>query len=200
MVAASDNGGDSMIANAVTVSMSFLTWFRVGAAYPLDGLDLSVDHDDPVPADHMRGLMRAEARWLVSLGVGTDRLVSEVFGTSGAPGAWAWGPVHPTQQWRFEHRHRVAIDDATHTARSDQLVAGEVAWAPEAHVRITQVRQVPNVADHERLLRLAACSVHHIGSWRRRGLGAVRVTVDPTPCAADLHALRQLAGRQGVPA
>lgn len=189
-----------MSTNTVTVSMAFLTWFRVGAAYPLDGLDLSVDHDDPVPADHVRGLMRAEARWLVSLGVGTDRLVAEVFGTSGSPGAWAWGPVQPTQPWRFEHRHRVAIDDATHAARGDQLVAGEVAWAPEADLRITQVRHVPVVADHERLLRLAACSVHHIGSWRRRGLGAVRVTTDPPPCEADIKELRHLAPGQGVSA
>lgn len=174
----------------LTFKVAFDSWFRVGAAYSLDGLDAVVDHVDPLPADHLRGLMRAEASWLASLGVGTTRLVDEVFGTTRSPGAWSWSSATPQRSWQYAVRRRVSIDPETHSATRDHLVSGELVWTDLATFVVTQERSLATAESHERLLRLAGCSVHHVGAWRRRGLGSVIVTCEPSPSRADVTALR----------
>lgn len=182
----------------IDITVAFGSWFRVGAAYPVDGIDVAVDHEDPLPAEHLRGLMRAEARWLASLGVGSTALIDEVFGRPAQPSPWAWRSVVPADRWTFSSRHRVSIDPERHAAISDHLVGGEVAWAKAASFSIVQAREVAGADVHERLLRVAACAVHHVGAWRRRGLGEVLVATDPLPTRADVDALRAVSGTGGA--
>lgn len=177
------------------------TEFRVGATYARDGVDAAVDHDDPLPADHLKGVMRAAAGHLLG---GKHPLVRSVFGSTGQPSPWAWTSAAPADgAWTFSHRHRVAIDDATHAATKDLLVLGEQVWirsdgdpslAGTARFDVRRTRPVPppdNPADtygedaHVTLLRCAAAGVHALGAWRRRGLGWVQISPDPEQVTHD---------------
>ncbi len=167
-------------------AIRFYSTFRVGAAYPRDGLDLVYDEAEPLPADHIKGLMRAEARRLAAaLKLPVD-LVDTVFGTPGIPSAWAWESATPDPAWKPAIlRHRVAIDPQSGTAKQDHLVASTATYADRATFRITYIgaahattASAASPLEHQAaLLRLSARSVHHVGGWRRRGLGWVGVTV-----------------------
>lgn len=156
------------------------TGFRVGAAYGRDGVDAAVDRDDPLPADHLKGIMREAATRLL----GTDHpCVAAVFGTSRDPSPWSWTSASPTGTWTFDRRHRVAIDKDTHSARKDMLVLAEQTWSEGARFTVERFRSLPqsgpgaayDEADHVMVLRAAAAAVHGLGSWRRRGLGWVGI-------------------------
>lgn len=186
----------------------FHTAFRVGAASGRDGVLLAVDLDDPLPADHLKGLMRAAARDVLHL---DPQRIDAVFGASGRARACAWSwssalPDTPSDDavpgaaastattgtgWRFATRHRVALDPATHSARKDQLVVAEQVWAPQARFTVSQWEPLPEdeIAEHSLILRAAGAAVHGLGGWRRRGLGWVGVRPDDPLTDADLTRL-----------
>jgi hypothetical protein len=164
--------------------------FRVGSAYARDRVDAALDRDDPLPADHLKGVIRDAAAQLL----GADHLlVRAVFGSPEAPSAWAWTSATPQapDAWTFTRRHRVTIDADTHTASKDHLVLGEQAWTPAARFEIHRIRPVAvpsspdgpgyTETDHVTLLRAACCAVHGLGAWRRRGLGWVGIVPDDGP-------------------
>lgn len=173
--------------------------FRVGAAYTRDGVNAALDGHDPLPADHLKGVMRAAA---VSL-LGQHQAVAQVFGSPAAPSPWSWSSAtldgQVKQEWSVSRRHRVAIDPDRHSALKDHLVLGEQAWAPAARFQVSRVglldaETLPE-ADHLLVLRCAAAGVHGLGAWRRRGLGWVGITPDGGEvCAADVARLLNLAG------
>jgi len=186
-------------------TVSFYSPFRVGAAYARDGVDAALDEHDPLPPDHLKGVMRAAA---VSL-LGQDRAdskldhraVREVFGSPRAPSPWSWSSAVPAgpagQGWSITRRHRVTIDPGTHSALKDHLVLGEQAWAPAGRFQISRVGLLDAGAlaetDHVLVLRCAAAAVHGLGAWRRRGLGWVGITPDDgTVSAADVGRLLTL--------
>jgi|APMI01.1.fsa_nt_gi hypothetical protein len=186
----------SPIPTTLAFTITFHSRFRVGAAYPLDGLDTVTDLREPLPADHIKGLMRAEAARLLEIAAcddglvdGTGRaeaLLTSVFGTARLPSPWHWSEVTPAPAWEpAAVRSRVSIDENTGAARRDQLVMASATYAAQAHfcVETDSVISLGDAAGaHAALLRLAGRSVHHLGAWRRRGLGWVGVTPDsPNP-------------------
>jgi CRISPR/Cas system CSM-associated protein Csm3 (group 7 of RAMP superfamily) len=180
-------------------NVSFHSPFRVGAAYASDGVAAALDERDPLPPDHLKGMMRAAA---VNL-LGQHQVVAEVFGSAAAPSSWSWSSAtldgQTVQEWSVSRRHRIAIDRDTHTARKDHLVLGEQAWAPTARFEVARAGLLDAAAlaesDHVLVLRCAAAGVHGLGGWRRRGLGWVGITPeDGTVCAADVTRLLDLAG------
>jgi hypothetical protein len=171
----------------VEFEVAFHSEFRVGATYGRDGVDLAVEHDDPLPAEHLKGLMRAAAQRLFKPGE-----VERVFGSVRRRSPWSWTSAEPTAQptgevsWRFGHRHRVSIHPETHAARRDHLVLAEWVYTPTARFEVVQTSHVdPAELDgHCRLLRVSAAGVHAIGGWRRRGLGWVGITPVGQPITA----------------
>lgn len=174
----------------LSFTVVFHSAFRVGSAYARDGVDAALDHHDPLPADHLKGMMRAAARDLLCLPAGT---VGEVFGDYVTPSPWSWTSATPIgQDWDVVLRHRVTIDAETSSAAKDHLVRGEQAWAPMARFQVHRVSALgePALSRHVHVLRCAACSVHGLGSWRRRGLGWVGITPDDGPVSeADIAEL-----------
>jgi hypothetical protein len=184
-------------------TVSFYSPFRVGAAYARDGVDAALDQHDPLPPDHLKGMMRAAATGLLGQGAGGHWAVREVFGSTRSPSPWSWSSATldglPEQRWDISLRHRVAIDPGSHSALKDQLVLGEQAWAPAARFEIVRagILDAGTLAedDHVLILRCAAAGVHGLGAWRRRGLGWAGITPDDGPvCAADVQRLLALAG------
>lgn len=179
----------------LTFEVDFHQWFRVGAAFGLDGLDVTIDHDDPLPADHLKGLMRTEAEALLAHGHVDQALIDSVFGNTAQASPWTWmGATPASRPWTFATRERVSLDAQTHTALKDALVSGEVAWCPTSRFEVRQSRHVPD-ADRERqtaLLTVSAAAVHHVGAWRRRGLGWV--TVRPLRSSVTQSTLQVLRG------
>jgi len=168
-------------------TVQFHSWFRVGAAYGRDGVDAAIDWHDPLPADHLKGVMRDSARLLL----GPEHpLIATVFGTPKTPSPWSWSKASPDgdSRWTATTRHRVAIDEVTHTARKDHLVLGEQAWIDRASFEVRRIPPIegddapaplrPIEDDQVRLLRASARGIHHLGAWRRRGLGWVGVSDD----------------------
>jgi hypothetical protein len=180
-------------------TVSFYSPFRVGSAYARDGVDAALDQHDPLPADHLKGLMRAAATGLL----GPGRVVADVFGSTRTPSPWSWSSAtldgQAQDRWDISRRHRVAIDKGKHSALKDQLVLGEQAWAPAARFEISRAGILDAgplaEADHVLILRCAAAGVHGLGAWRRRGLGWAGITPDDGPVsAADVQRLLTLAG------
>jgi hypothetical protein len=178
-------------------TIAFHSPFRVGAAYARDGVHAAVDRDSPLPADHLKGVMRAAAADL--FGDHRHWAVSEVFGSPAAPSLWSWSAAEPlgeTGEWTIGERHRVRIDPEQHAAVKDALVLGEQAWAERARFTVTRIG-IPQPGhrlaepDHARILRCAAAGVHGLGAWRRRGLGWVGITADAAAVTdADIAALQ----------
>lgn len=175
-------------------TVTFHSPFRVGSAYARDGVDAALDRHDPLPPDHIKGLMRAAAADLLGLRPGD---VGEVFGSPGSPSPWSWSSAHPGEDWEFSYRNRVTIDPAKGSALKDHLVLGEQAWAGQARFEVTGVGALPrDAADrHVLILRCTAAAVHGLGSWRRRGLGWVGIVPDGGPVSAgEAAAVLSLAG------
>lgn len=174
----------------LSFTVTFHSSFRVGSAYARDGVDAALDRHDPLPADHLKGMMRAAARDLLRL---PDTTQGEVFGDYVTPSPWSWTSATPAGQgWDIAFRHRVKIDADTGSAAKDHLVRGEQAWAPVARFQVHRVTALDEVtlSRHVLVLRCAACAVHGLGSWRRRGLGWVGITSDDGPVSeADIAEL-----------
>jgi hypothetical protein len=175
-------------------TVTFHSPFRVGSAYARDGIDAALDRHDPLPPDHLKGLMRAAAKDLLGL---PQEQVGEVFGSTRFPSPWSWSSALPEEDWEFSHRHRVKIDRASRTALKDQLMLGEQAWAQRARFEVRQAGAVTaaDAARHALILRCSASAVHGLGSARRRGLGWVGIVPDDGPVSAgETAALLRLAG------
>jgi hypothetical protein len=186
---------------AIEFLVTFHARFRVGTTYARDGVDAALDRGDPLPGDHLKGVMRSAA--VEILGEGP---VGAVFGTPRTPSPWAWTGAVPeptsdgTPSWQFSRRHRVAIDGDTHSARKDFLVQGEAAFAETAYFTVELVGALDPADEpwHTSLLRVSAASVHGLGAWRRRGLGWVGIA--PTDMPVALTELTDLLTRRKVPA
>jgi hypothetical protein len=184
---------------ALNFTVTFHSPFRVGATYARDGVAAALDPDDPLPADHLKGVMRAAAGQLLA-----DRdhpAILEVFGSTRTPSPWSWSHATPASDgtWAISRRHRVKIDDDNHSALKDHLVQAEQAWAPAARFTITRIGLIApgglSEPAHVSLLRCAAAGVHGLGAWRRRGLGWVGITPDDGQVtAADIAVIHALAG------
>lgn len=187
-------------------TVTFHSPFRVGASYARDGIAATVDPGDPLPADHLKGVMRAAAAQL--LANRDHQAILEVFGSPRSPSPWSWSHASaagtdgmgPASQdgWSVTRRHRVQIDPEHHSALKDHLVPAEQAWAPAAHFTISRVGLIPldglSERTHISLLRCAAAGVHGLGAWRRRGLGWVGISPDDGPVTAgDITVIRALA-------
>jgi hypothetical protein len=183
-------------------TITFHSPFRVGAAYARDGVDAAVDLADPLPADSLKGLMRAAATELL----GRDHpALAAVFGTPASPSPWSWSAATPPDRaWSpadLSSRHRVTIHPRTHSAVKDHLVLGEQVWVPSARFAVTRTGYLdPELlpeADHVLVLRCAAGGVHGLGAWRRRGLGWAGITPDDGEItAAEAGRLLGLAGER----
>jgi hypothetical protein len=182
----------------VRFTVTFHSPFRVGSAYARDGVDAALDRHDPLPPDHLKGLMRAAAAGPLGL---PDTLVGEVFGSPASPSPWSWTSAVACEGWEFSVRNRVTIDPVSHSAVKDHLVLGEQAWAPTARFEVIQAGPL-TPGDGERhllILRCAASAVHGLGSWRRRGLGWVGIQPDEGPVSGDeVTALLALAAERGT--
>ena len=183
--------------------MRFHGPFRVGTGRARDGVAATIDLRDPLPASHLKGLMRAAAREVLLLDDRRkDNLVDAVFGAqrNGGDSPWAWDSGYPLggswDQLPRSNRVRIAIDDTTGTAKPDHLAIGEELWPTHdmrAVFTICLAGHLPEAARprHEALLRLAARAVTTVGTHRRRGLGWVTIRPagdDDTILAADLRA------------
>jgi len=193
----------------LSFTITFHSPFRVGASSARDGVTAAIDRDDPLPADHLKGVMRAAAVQL--LGDKDHPAIGQVFGSPRTPSPWSWShaapehaaPGQPASERSWPppiRRHRVAIDEQTHSAKKDQLVLAEQIWVPTALFTMTRVgaiQETTRESTHIALLRCAAAGVHGLGGWRRRGLGWVGITPAGTPVTADdiavIQALRTVS-------
>lgn len=175
--------------------VTFHSPFRVGSAYARDGVDAALDRHDPLPPDHLKGLMRAAGSDLLGL---PPALIHQVFGSPDAPSPWSWSSAQPAgETWDFSFRHRVMIDPGTHSASKDHLVLGEQAWVGQARFSIERTGAIPETASgtHVLVLRCAASAVHALGSWRRRGLGWAGIVPDDGPVTVrEVAELMDLTG------
>jgi hypothetical protein len=172
--------------NELSFQVRFHGPFRVGTGRGRDGVDAAIDLDDPLPASHLKGLMRASARALLPP---VDPLLDQVFGAGRDRGnsPWAWDSAHPASgSWRemtVRNTVRISIDDDCGTAVPDHLLVGAQLW-PDVGLRatftITRAGAVPAAAlpRHEAMLRLAARATTALGAQRRRGLGWITIRPD----------------------
>ena len=179
-------------------SMTLYSRFRVGASSGRDGRDLAIDHHEPVHGDHLKGLMLEQARFLASNGhLPGVRLIEDVFGTPSKPSPWTWTSATPSPPfvWDFTDRHRVHIDRDDHAAVKDMVVRAEAAWTQKANFSVIWCGPAgcDDVGRQLALLAVAGASVHHMGAWRRRGLGWVGIRAEGRDLTTDLVTLKASA-------
>nr|WP_245818863.1 hypothetical protein [Haloechinothrix alba] len=120
--------------------------------------------------------MRATAKNL--LGPDSDH-VQEVFGGDHGPSPWRWSSARPDGEGWFEPypAARIAIDEATHTARDDMLAFAEQTAADRATFTVTQFGHIDGdtMRRHELVLAISGQATRSIGALRRRGLGWVSI-------------------------
>jgi CRISPR/Cas system CSM-associated protein Csm3 (group 7 of RAMP superfamily) len=164
----------------------FHSGFRVGGSYADDGIDAAGTDFDPLPADSLKGVMRAAAANLLGE---KHPLVGEVFGDTRTPSAWSWTAAQPIGEgtWTPSLRHRVAIDSQEFAALKEHLVLAEQMWVPQARFTIERIRHLTLVQARRSvaLLRVSAGTVHGLGAWRRRGLGWVEISPESGPVTAE---------------
>ncbi len=172
--------------NELSFQVRFHGPFRVGTGHGREGVDASIDPDDPLPASHLKGLMRASARGLLPR---ADPLLDQVFGARRDRGTspWAWDSARPQSgSWHdvtVRNTVRISIDDDCGTAVPDHLLVGAQLW-PDVGFRatftVTRAGAVPptELPRHEALLRVAARATMMLGAQRRRGLGWVTIRPD----------------------
>jgi len=180
----------------VEFSIAFHGTFRVGTGYGRAGADESYDPDDPLPASSLKGVMRAAAEQLLDLPAG---VVEQVYGGPRQPSPWSWSSARLDGPPTVPHlRVRIHIDDLTHTAKEDFLLACHETHATSASF---QVRQSGFLADadrarHKLVLACSGQAVTAIGSDRRRGLGWVTVRCVTVPVDRDaVSRLTELRGQ-----
>jgi hypothetical protein len=175
------------VVTVLRFSLRLHTPFRVGSAYARDEVDAALDHNDPLPADHLKGVIRDAAAQLLAP---DHPLVKVVFGSPEAPSPWAWTSAspEPAPDWTFTRRHRVTIGAGTHTAVKDHRSRRTAQLRPRFEIhRVHPVWPTSPTShgytedDHVTLLRAAASAVHGLGAWRRRGLGWIGITPDGGP-------------------
>jgi len=161
--------------------ITFFAPFRVATGTAAQGVDAAVDLGNPLPGASLKGLMLSAARDVLEL---RRDALDKVFGSHAKQSPWAFndaivcknGSVVGADQ--VAQRHRVAIDAATHTARENYLLLGEVIHADRAEFTVERIRYLPpdESARHKLILTAAARAVHSLGAQRRRGLGWVGIT------------------------
>lgn len=194
--------------HAIEFSVAIHSGFRVGAAYGRDGVDLAVDVEDPLPATHLKGIMRASAVELVTLLDVAPELFDVVFGSVAMPSSWSWSGARPRAgaEWTVSTRHRVEIDPVAGAARKDHLVRAHRVDTRAATFAVHRLHgdsdgTFGGLAAEEALLRVSARYTHHLGAWRRRGWGWVDIRPEPDDDSlldADLDLLESLSKKDGV--
>jgi hypothetical protein len=174
--------------------ISFHGPFRVAAGAASDGLDDTFDARNPLPATSLKGLLRAQAKHLLTV---REEVVDEVFGSSRIRSPWWWSdaavPAGPARV-----RTRIRIGD-THTTVSGALVTAGELWPTDTAFFDVEPRDpIPaeRIPVHEAVLAAAARAVTALGSDRRRGLGWVSITLPDRPWdALQQRHLQQVRSR-----
>lgn len=191
---------------SLTLSMTFANQVRIATGAAARGLDAAVDHNAPLSAGAMKGLMRDEARWLLPGVGGQDHpFVVAVFG----------GPRGEQSPWNFDVQ---PLGDVTYSTRANlrldergAVVPGGLRVLEEASIGAASLRVdsrsplhgrgLPHtLLDRERdhhlaLLHLSARAVEKVGQDRSRGMGWVSISCD-RPVAADLDLIWMLRGQE----
>ena len=168
---------------SLTFSIAFHGPFRVATGQAKPGVDASADLANPLPATALKGLARHAAR--VQLGL-PPQLVDTVFGTPSHPSSWSWGDAEfPHDSLLNNIQAQVRIDPVTGTADASEraLMFGEQLWCrpgtvATVEVDCTTVLSPDDLDDQATIIVGAFCSVHSLGSSRRRGLGRVTVRLN----------------------
>ena len=183
------NNSTRLPAGSLSFTAEFFTEFIPSAGSGREGYDISVDNDEPIGADRIKGLMRAAA--LETLGLRPE-LVDDIFGTQSDPSPWHWIAFDEDSEWRvgndpFGSRSRIQIDAEHHSAKKGAIAFAETAWTPtwrfEIRERICLVEKLRDL--HVLVLTASALSVKHLGLWRRRGYGWVGISHEAGPLKAE---------------
>lgn len=174
--------------------VKFLAPFAVATGVAKDGMDTTIDRDNPLPSSAIKGILKAQLRDV--LGAPEPR-ISEIF-HSGEELGWVFSDTTastPTAQapevglWT-----RVEVGEGGRAAER-MLMIGEQAGATKGEFKVTWEGGGTAPPEQARALRAAARCITSLGSHRRRGLGWVAITDDQGWTAQDTKMLRQwLAG------
>lgn len=153
--------------------------FAVSSGYPDDGLDHTIDRDDPLPATQLRGLLRAHAEhWL---GI-PQNLVNEIFGHAGQRSPWIFTKPEIAQ---IDCENRDGVDpgvwnrvqlEADGRSKDQAMVVGQQTWATSGTFEIVWHDRGQPPPQHLLVLRAAARDIVSVGLNRRRGMGTVTIT------------------------
>lgn len=166
----------------ITFAMTFHGPFHVATGSGEDGMDRLVNHENPLPASSLKGVMRAAAT--EELGIAPE-IVNEVYGLKNAS-PWWWSPARFVGRPVIGTATRIRIDEATGTTKRGFIMFGEQVWADRAVFTVTAREIISgDQALHELVLRASARAVTSVGGQRRRGEGWVTVTDDQAWSADD---------------
>ncbi len=197
-------------ATDLVFTIAFHGPFRIARGEASGGADLTVDHQTPLPASSLKGLMRAAANNVLGIG---DPWLFAVFGadtTSDETGLalhsvldqWCWNdPEIDERSMTIDRAARIRLEPDG-TVMDRHLLIGEQVWVNRP-VSFTVSRLGPldpgDLDAHRLVLRASARAVLALGGQRRRGFGWVTISDGQEWTVADSRALLALADRTPAP-
>lgn len=187
----------------LTLILKFSTPVAMGTGEAGRGLDHALDHDEPLSASGIKGVLRDEARWLLPgpKPAQEHALVQAVFGSATLPCPWNFTVTDITKP-HYAIRSRIQIGSSG-TVTPGALAVGEEAGIEEATIEVLP-RGIPSnmglsagsnaQENHLALLNIAAHAAEKVGQQRTRGLGWMRMQTN-RDVQSDLRLIWQL--RQG---
>lgn len=179
----------------LTFTIEFHGPFAVSSGYPDDGLDHTIDRDDPLPQTQVRGLLRDHARHWLGL---PKALVEEVFGSARKASPWVFSkpvielsPVtrpDGVDPWVW---NRVEVNERGRS-KDNAMVVGQQAWATSGTFEVCWNGDGQAPPAHVLVLRAAARDIVSLGLNRRRGMGTVTITDDAEWTGEHTAALMEL--------
>jgi len=184
----------------LTFTIRFHGPFLIGSGLSGGGLDETARATNLVPAESLKGAMRASAERIVRV---PPQLVQQIFGAPGTrggaagDGAWAWNDAGPASSFIRHRRARNRIDATTRLIQPEALAFTEEVWQEPGSTVTFSVEPKKYLDEqvlrgHSAILRASSYGVTALGQWRNRGAGTV--TVRPIDTEIDLSALTDILG------
>ena len=181
--------------SSLRFSITFHQPFLISSGQSGGGLDAVARPDRLVPAESLKGAMRAAATHVLDV---KPTYVCQVFGSEGArQSSWAWTDAGPDTAFVRHSRSRNRLG-VGRTVTAESLAFTEEIWQRPGEKASFVVEPLvsltaEDMALHHAILIGSAHAVTALGQWRNRGMGTVTLRLTDSGAGGALLSAAEIA-------